>query len=291
MTPDVSVIVPCRNAAAELGDQLRALAAQSHDGPWEVVVVDDGSTDGTSQVAEDHRPVLPALTVVRRTGGGNVSAARNAGIAVARGDRLLFCDADDVVAPGWVAAMVEALATADIVGGAMDAVPLNPAWVLGSRATQREGLQTADVAGWDLLHGGPGNLGITRRLLDAIGPFDEDEGVARQEGVDLFFRAQLAGFTPAFAPDAVVAIRLRTSLRAVYRQARGWAEGSVAIHRKFAPLGMPEPSRWRGLAAWVLVPLRLAAVRGRGDLARWVHLLGWRVGRLRGSVRERMLAP
>lgn len=291
MTASVSVVVPCRNAAAHLGEQLQALSAQRYGGPWEVVVVDDGSTDGSAALAERFRSRLPRLRVVRNPEPRNASRARNIGVAAATGQLLLFCDADDVVCTGWVDAMVRALGSHAIVGGASEVERLNPRWAVGTRdLPQQHGLQSSDIPGWDLVHGGPGNLGVTRALWENVGPFDEDDGVARQEGVDYFFRAQLAGFEPGFAPDAVISIRLRHTFPGVYRQARGWAMGSVAIQRKYAPLGLTAPPAWRGVVSWGWVPIRLLAVRDRGQLARWLHLLGWRVGRLRGSLRERTFA-
>lgn len=292
MAVRTSVILPCRNDATHLEEQLAALAAQRHTPDWELVFVDDGSTDGSAAIAEGFRDRFPALSVIRVPDPRNAARARNAGVAHATGELLLFCDADDVVGEGWIAAMAEALASHQIVGGASEIARLNPPWIQETRSVpQRSGLQDFDVPGWDLVHGGPGNLGLTRALYDDVGPFDESPELSVAEGVDYYFRAQLAGYEPAFAPDAVIHIRLRASFAGIYRQARGWAEGSVAIHRRYASHGLPRPSRWRGLAAWGLVPLRLLGVRDRGQLARWVHLLGWRVGRLRGSLRSRMLAP
>lgn len=96
----VTVIVPAYNAAAYLDDALDALAAQDHP-DVEVVVVDDGSQDDTAEVARRHAGVR----VVQQENAGP-SAARNAGIAVARGDFITFCDADDRFRPTKVSAQV-----------------------------------------------------------------------------------------------------------------------------------------------------------------------------------------
>lgn len=290
-TPVASVIIPCRNAAPYLGAQLDALAEQRGPVPTEVIVVDDASTDGSAEIAAGFADRLPDLRVLRLDRARNAAAARNAGVAASQGRLLLFCDADDVVAEGWVAAMVEALSRHPIVGGPSEIERLNPDWLRQGRIEpQLTTLQPWGEEGWDLVHGGPGNLGLTRELYDDVGPLDESDELAVAEGVDYFFRAQLAGYEPAFAPDAVIHVRFRATLRSTYRQARGWAEGSVAIHRRYAAQGMPAPGWVRGLASWGLVPLRLLKVRNRGQFARWIHLLGWRVGRLRGSIRYRMLA-
>ncbi|MYR59535.1 glycosyltransferase, partial [Streptomyces sp. SID625] len=79
------------------------LGRQTYQGPWEVVVVDNGSVDGTPEVARAARAVLPALRIVDARDRAGESYARNRGIAEARGDLVAFCDADDVAAEGWLA--------------------------------------------------------------------------------------------------------------------------------------------------------------------------------------------
>src|SRR5262245_54183980 len=101
--PTVSVVIPCYNQARYLSDAVSSVRQQTHR-PIECIVVDDGSTDGTSDVAVE----LGAL-VVRQTNNG-VSAARNAGLRIARGDFIVFLDADDVLLPDALARGVGALA-------------------------------------------------------------------------------------------------------------------------------------------------------------------------------------
>ncbi len=80
---ELTVVIPCRNAAATLGEQLAALATQEWDGEWEVVVVDNGSDDGTGDLARDW-PLPVSMTVVREERPG-INVARNAGVGVALG--------------------------------------------------------------------------------------------------------------------------------------------------------------------------------------------------------------
>src|SRR4051812_1177005 len=112
----VSVIIPAYNAAARLPDALRSVAAQTYR-DFEVVVVDDGSTDGTSEAshAEFERLGLGRARVLERPrepgSFRNAGIARNAGAAVAAGDYLAFLDADDVWYPAKLDRVVEAFAT------------------------------------------------------------------------------------------------------------------------------------------------------------------------------------
>ncbi|MGE3139905.1 MAG: glycosyltransferase, partial [Thermoleophilia bacterium] len=96
-TPLVSVLIPARDAEATLAATLDSLAAQTAPG-WEAVVVDDGSSDGTRALAEARAAADPRVRVVA-TGGLGVSGARNAGLAEARGERVMFLDADDLLEP------------------------------------------------------------------------------------------------------------------------------------------------------------------------------------------------
>src|SRR6059058_4106784 len=101
----VSVVVPAYNCADTIDVQLAALAEQDYDGRWEVVVVDNRSTDDTADRARRWSDRLPGLRVVDASERQGVSHARNRGIEEARGDLIAICDADDQVQPGCLTAM------------------------------------------------------------------------------------------------------------------------------------------------------------------------------------------
>ena len=108
----LSVVIPAYNAERTVGTVLEALQAQEPH-PDEVIVVDDGSADGTAGVAEGL-----GAQVIRAEGGGYAGGARNRGWDVATGDVVVFLDADSVPGPGWSAGLARALAEfpAAIVG-------------------------------------------------------------------------------------------------------------------------------------------------------------------------------
>src|SRR3954468_15597565 len=106
----VSVIVPARDAEATLPATLEGLSEQVIDEDFEVVVVDDGSRDGTAELAERS----PVVDRVVRAGGGAPAEARNLGVAAAAGEALAFTDADCRPTPGWLAAGRRALEDADL---------------------------------------------------------------------------------------------------------------------------------------------------------------------------------
>ncbi|MBN1917655.1 MAG: glycosyltransferase [Verrucomicrobia bacterium] len=105
----VSTIIPTHNYAHYLGEALDSLAAQTLK-PFEVIIVDDGSTDETAEVVESRRAALPNLVLIQQEQRG-ASAARNAGAVKARGDLLHFLDADNVLLPDFYLHMVTVLDT------------------------------------------------------------------------------------------------------------------------------------------------------------------------------------
>ena len=106
MQPKISVVVPCFNAAPYVVATLRSVLAQSGF-DLEIVVVDDGSTDGSADVVA--AAAMPEVTVLRRENRG-AAAARNEGIANARYDWIAFADADDLWLPGKLQAQWALLA-------------------------------------------------------------------------------------------------------------------------------------------------------------------------------------
>jgi glycosyltransferase involved in cell wall biosynthesis len=113
----VSVVTPCYNAAPFVGETLAAVRAQRYP-HLEHLVVDDASTDASWHVVERHRAELAAAVRLARNRGG--SHARNVGASLARGRYLMFLDADDLIAPDTITALVAVLQAAP--GGADVAV-------------------------------------------------------------------------------------------------------------------------------------------------------------------------
>jgi len=126
--PTVSVIVPIYNVEKYLAECLDSILAQSY-ADFEVVVVDDGSPDGSRTIAERYAAVDQRVRVVTRENGG-LGAARNTGIRNARGEFLTFLDSDDVLPPNALAAMVtSALASgSDVVVGSLRRFDGHGAW-------------------------------------------------------------------------------------------------------------------------------------------------------------------
>jgi glycosyltransferase involved in cell wall biosynthesis len=286
----LSVVMPCLNAAATLPTQLDALASQSWEGDWEVIVADNGSTDRSREIVESYQGRIPNLRLVDASDRRGQAHARNVGAAVASGDALLFCDADDQVAPGWLAALGRSLAQHEFVACRYDNEALNPVWVRRTHLNpQKDGLTSYDYPAF-LPHAGGGGLGVLKRVHEEVGGFDES--MPALEDTDYCWRIQLAGHPLRFAPEAVVNIRHRHGLSSIFRQGMSYGRHNVLIYKKYLPQGMPRLGWTPGALRWAKLllktPLMLATREGR---ARWLWQLGWRVGRIQGCFRYRVVAP
>ena len=249
----LSVVIAAYNAAATLASELEALAAQDAPFAWEVVVSDNGSTDRTADVARAFVSRLPRLLVVDSSATRGPGGARNAGAAAASGDVLAFCDADDVVAPGWVAAMGEALRHDDIVTGTSRRRELN----------SRPG--DGQFHEWSryvmpffpqLPVAGAGNMGVSAELFRLLDGFDPR--LSTGEDLDLCWRAQLLGRRLGHAREARVDVSNREGLRATYRQFRSYGAGNRLLIEKYRDV----IAAYAGLPAWdarAVAPVRDAA--------------------------------
>ena len=284
---DVSVVIPCLNAAALLPLQLEAFARQDCNGwagKWEVVVADNGSTDRTREVALSFADRLPNLCVVDASARPGRHYACNVGVRHARGCAIVFVDADDEVAPSYIVAMAKALEEHPVVAARLDHLALDPEWMVGVGS----GFQTKQLAdGFGFLPFGAGcSLGFQRAALRRLGGYRERASFC--EDVDISWRAQLAGYRIEFVPDAVVHYRSRTTLRAMFRQHRNFGRSRALLYRDYRDAGMPPRPSKVALGEWWFVARAVPKLRTRTEAARWSRRLGRCIGRLQGSVRYRV---
>lgn len=195
--PAVSVVVATRDRSARLERLLEALARQEGPGPFEVVVVDDGSRDATSDVARAiSRRVPYDLKVITSPVSSGPAGARNTGWRAARGRLIAFTDDDCRPDEAWLARIVEGLADADIVVGR-------------TRPPEDQRDRIGPFSNYvDLDHNSSFatcNIGYRREVLESLGGFDQVHFLYPYgEDTDLGFRARKAGFDDRFAEGAVV---------------------------------------------------------------------------------------
>lgn len=219
--PSVSVVVPVHNGASALPHLLAALSAQRGVQPFEVVVVDNRSTDATAAVAAAS-PVVSRVVTEPRPGS---YVARNAGWRAATGDVIAFTDADCAPDADWLLALVTALdAGADLAGGAVVPGPPPPGpwagwWAAYDRTMY---LDQAD----NVAHNGfaaTANLAVRRAVLEELDGFD----AALASGGDAFFgrRATAAGHRLVWVPDAVVRHEPRAGMHETWKLWRRLGKG------------------------------------------------------------------
>ncbi len=285
----VSVVIPCLNAAATLGAQLDALSRQTWRGEIEVLVADNGSTDRSVELAASWGDRLPGLRILPAAGRRGAAHARNVAAAVATGDALLFCDADDEVRGDWIDGLVSELTRHEAAASRHEIERLN-----GPQARQLHGdpAQQHGVPSYTnppfLDHAGGCGLGIRRRVFEELGGFDES--YLALEDTDLCWRLQLAGHRLVFAPEAVVSVRFPSTLAGAFRQAALYGQYNVYIYTRYRARGMPRLAALPGLLRLGSLLLRSPQLLSGSARGRWIWLAGWRLGRLRGCLRYRTIA-
>ncbi|NNJ09095.1 glycosyltransferase [Chloroflexales bacterium ZM16-3] len=289
----LSVIVPTYNAGQLLAEQLEALSHERWEKPWELIIADNGSTDETRALVESYQARIPGLRFVEAAGRRGAAHARNVGVSVARGQTLAFVDADDVIAPGWVAVIGAAIEAHSFVASRFDIARLNPEWVVRSRPnTQGQSLQKLNYPPY-LPHAGGSGMGVRRDIFMAVGGFDEE--MRYLQDTDFCIRVQLAGTPLVFAADALVHMRYRDTPQNMFRQARRFARYNVRLARKYrpAPAGPRDMLRgWLNLARrWRRLLFGALALMRPDDRALWIRRFGWLLGLTEGGIAERIPPP
>lgn len=284
----VSVVVPTRSEARALATQLDCLASQQYSGNWEVVIADNGSNDDSVSVARRAAKRFHRLVIVDASSRPGACHARNAGSKAAKGDLLVFCDADDEVAPGWLAAMASAAGDYDLLGGWLDRDALNEG-VERSWRPFRAASDDLPVALGFQPYAPSGNCAIWRDTLEAVGGWNESYRACTD--VELSWRALRAGRRIGFVSNAVVRYRFRATLPGLARQFFRLGRAEAQLFGDFRVDGLRRNGREALLSwAWIAVNLPGGAFsrRRRGF---WVRVTARRLGRLWGSARSLVFFP
>jgi len=286
------VIVPVRDGESTIADCLDSILATDYpEEHREILVVDNGSSDGTAALIRS-RPVR-YLRESRR----GVSNARNRGIAESTGQICAFVDADCIVDRQWLAELVRPFEDPEVgaVGGNLEHVP--PITAAQRQAVRLLGNWQQFAFSSNPAYPITANAAYSREVLELIGSFDPH--MTRAQDVELGLRFQeRSGLRLAFAERATARHRHRSTQRGFFRQQLGWAYGAGLVGAKFEAMGghPVKPPRIRDLARPLqgLGIVLWAQVRGRGR-REWIedawfdflrHLAWWigaRAGLRRGG--------
>jgi glycosyltransferase involved in cell wall biosynthesis len=282
---DLSVIVCAHNEERHLFEQLEALVDQEFPGEWEVVVVDNGSTDSTAAIAASYAIRDRRFRVVSATERPGQSYAMKVGASAARANRIAFCDADDRVGAGWVAAMADGLTRHQVVTGPHEIDLLNPRWLAETRGRSIEAPVGTFFGIFPCIRGA--GWGVTRETWERLGGLDED--FAATQDLEFSLRCWLSGVDIVGIPEAVVHYRYRSAPRDLWRQGFAYGSNRPRLARMLVAAGRPRPPRFAGWKAWTLLLLRLPQLVTAEGRAAWVWIAANRSGQVVGSIRERTL--
>jgi len=271
-------VVCTRNRAGLLPYALESLAAQVTDRPFEIVVVDNGSEDGTPEVIAEWRHREPRLRVVNEPSIG-LSRAKNAGVGAARGRIVLFTDDDVLVEPSWLEQHLRLLSDRSdrdelvIAGGPI--LPIShdlsawPSWLGRGSEVDLPRLEHGQVARplghWEQVWGA--NMAVPAAVFARVGPWNEAVGRKGDErgtfeDIEFAERVRNAGGQVWFCPGAVIHHRVtpararpRPLLRAAFL--RGMNDYVYRIWASDRPGGIAVSIRERATALAALA-LRLA---------------------------------
>ncbi len=266
--PELSVVVCSHNGAQSLPGLLASLGDQAvDDDRYEVIVVDDGSTDATAEVAHSW-----GVRLVRLDLNHGLAAARNAGVSAAQGNIVAFTDDDCQADKAWVGSLIFAFSDpgVDAVGGCVvpgpshnlalrylswrnPLTPLSVAFLASNRTLYRLGVYLRGVLAGDLAPraGDPlysvvgANMAFRRGLIFELGGFDEAFQFGSEEE-DLCRRAQarLGKARILYEPSAMVIHRFEPRLRDTLRRSRAYGAGNARTalkHTDMRPIVYPFP--------------------------------------------------
>jgi len=239
--PKVSVIVCAYNAARTLAACLASLEKLTYPN-YEVIVVNDGSTDATPEIAHSCRYVR----LINQENKG-LSVARNIGIAAATGEIIAFTDSDCVADPDWLFYLVANFLSSNFPAVGGPNLPPPEDSLVASCVAASPGGPTHVLLSDEVAEHVPGcNMAFRREALEEVGGFDPVFRAAGDD-VDLCWRLQNRGYTIGFSPAAVVWHFRRKTVRGYLKQQRGYGKAEALLYFKhphrFNMLGQ---SRWLG---------------------------------------------
>jgi O-antigen biosynthesis protein len=240
-TPRVSVVVASYNGARTLEACLSSLEKLNYP-DYEVILVDDGSTDDTRRIASDH----PRVRYIFQENKG-LSVARNTGIRAVVGEVVAFTDSDCRADEDWLYYLVGDLLSGDFAGvGGHNFLPPEDSWVAAAVMVSPGGPAHVMLNDREAEHIPGCNMAFYKWALDGIGGFDP---VYRKAGddVDVCWRLQQSGYRIGFSPGGFVWHYRRSTVKAYLKQQAGYGEAEALLLTKHPEyFNTAGSSIWRG---------------------------------------------
>jgi len=238
--PRVSVVVCTYNGARTLRDCLEGLSKLEYPN-YEIIVVDDGSTDSTSVIAAEYD------CRIIRTDNHGLASARNLGLKEATGEIIAYIDDDAWPDPDWLNFIVDRFESMEHAGvGGPNLAPPGDGFIADCVANAPGGPAHVLLSDQVAEHIPGCNMVFRKSCLEAIGGFDAQFRAAGDD-VDVCWRLQERGWTLGFHPAAVVWHHRRGSIRAYWRQQQGYGNAEALLERKWPDKFHPSGNlTWRG---------------------------------------------
>jgi glycosyltransferase involved in cell wall biosynthesis len=238
-TPRVSIVICAYNAERTMRQCLESLRRLDYPN-FEVIIVDDGSHDTTAQIAAD----FPEFRLIRQPNKG-LSVARNVGLRAALGELIAYTDSDCVVDPHWLAFMVRAMAEGGLDGcGGPNYAPHEDGWIEGCVAASPGAPSHVLISDDRAEHLAGCNMLFRKAALEDAGGFDP-QFTAAGDDVDICWRLMDAGYVLGYCPSAFVWHFRRNTVKAYYRQQRGYGKAEAMLYFKY-----PERFNMLGQIKW-----------------------------------------
>jgi GT2 family glycosyltransferase len=258
------VVICTYNGSATLGECLEGVLAL-HYPDYEVIVVIDGSTDASAEIASTYEGVR-----VIETPNRGLSSARNTGLEAATGDIVAYIDDDAVPDPDWLAHLARTFSDGPYAAvGGPNVLPPGAGAVAQCVANAPGGPTHVLISDRDAEHIPGCNMAIRRDALERLGGFDPQFRVAGDD-VDVCWRLLDSGHRIGFSPGASVLHRRRSSVRAYLRQQRGYGRAEALLERKH-----PEKYSAAGHVDWAGRLYGNGAAQHRGGWRWRVYYGGW----------------
>jgi GT2 family glycosyltransferase len=236
--PRISVIVCSCNGARTIEDCCNGLRQLDYPN-FEVIVVDDGSTDRTGAIAREH-----GFRVIRTTNRG-LSSARNAGLEVATGEIVAYIDDDARPDPQWLTYLASTfMRTTHAGAGGPSIAPPGDGQIADCVANAPGNPTHVLLSDHEAEHIPGCNMAFRKAALEAVGGFDPQFRAAGDD-VDVCWRLQERGWTLGFNPAAMVWHHRRSSIRAYWKQQTGYGKAEALLEQKW-----PEKYNVLGHLAW-----------------------------------------
>jgi len=231
--PFVSIVVPAYNEGKVIGHCIKSIL-ESNYSEYEVILVDDGSSDNTLEEMQHYETNSHVIVVTKKNGGK--ASALNVGLKLAKGEVIFFVDADGIFAPDTISKMLSGFISEDVGAVCGNDAPIN----LDKLQTQLANLLTHVGTGFvrralstiDCLPVVSGNIGAYRSsTLEKTGPFLEG---FIGEDMELTWRVHKAGYKVVFQPWAIVYAEAPSTITGLWKQRVRWARGllkTAYIHR------------------------------------------------------------